>query len=85
MNKKRITLAALGCVVCMGLGVLAAPAATLPVQAAAAQEETVMPMSDAISWRYAVINKKLYKRLYNYSTMEWVGSWVFVRDWPYED
>lgn len=80
MNKKRNKLAALGSVVCVALAVLVSPASALPVQAAATQEETVMPMSDAISWRYKAENNKLYRRLYNYSTGSWIGNWIYVRD-----
>lgn len=82
MNKKRNKLAAIGGVVCMTLAVLLGPVSTLPTQAAASQEETVMPMSDAISWVYEVRDNKIYKRLYNHSTCNWIGEWIYIRDIP---
>lgn len=82
MNKKKIKLAAFVGVACMSLGVLLGPVSTLPTQAAASREETVMPMSHAISWMYEVRDNKIYKRLYNYSTCNWIGDWIYVRDLP---
>lgn len=79
--KNRISkLAALGSAACVALAVLVSPASALPAQAAVAQEETVMPMSDAISWRYKAMNNKLYRRLYNFSTDNWIGPWIYVCD-----
>lgn len=34
------------------------------------------PRADEIRWRYSVINGKLHKRLYNYSTRTWIGDWI---------
>ncbi len=85
MNKRRNILAALGSAACVALAVLASPASALPVQAAAAQETAIMPMSDAISWKYKVVDHKLYRRLFNYSTSNWIGDWEYVKDWPYDD
>lgn len=82
MNKKRNKLAALGGVICMTLAVLFSPVSTLSTQAAASREETVMPMSDIISWVFRVEDGKLYKRLYNHSTWNWIGEWIYVRDMP---
>lgn len=82
MNKKRNKLAALGGVICMTLAVLLSPVSALPTQAAASQEETVMPMRDAIGWMFKIENNKLYKRLYNHSTCNWIGDWIYIRDMP---
>lgn len=82
MNKRRNKLVTLGSVVCMALAVLFSPASALPAQAAVSQEETVMPMRDAISWVFRIENNKLYKRLYNYSTGNWIGDWIYIRDMP---
>lgn len=82
MSKKRNRLVTLGSVVCMALAVLFSPASTLPAQAAVSQEETVMPMSDAISWMYQARGIKIYKRLYNHSTGNWIGDWIYVGDMP---
>lgn len=32
--------------------------------------------ADDIRYRYKSINGILYKRLYNYSTHEWIGDWI---------
>ena len=80
MNKRKNKLAALGSVVCVALAVLVSPASALPVQAAVAQNPVVMPLKDAISWKYKVENNKLYKRLYNFSTDTWIGNWIYVCD-----
>lgn len=41
-------------------------------------EDGISPQSDIIDWRFTKINGKLYKRLFNYSTGEWVGPWILV-------
>lgn len=79
MNKKRNKLAALGCVACTALAVLLSPAASVPAHAAAAQETSVMPMSDVLTWRFKIEGNKLYRRLYNYSIGVWIGEWEFVK------
>lgn len=77
MNKRRKKLATLGIAACMALAVLASPVSTLPVQAAL-QDYMVMPLRDAISWEFKIVNNKLYKRLYNHSTCNWIGDWIYV-------
>ena len=78
MSKRRNKLAALGSVVCVALAVLFSPASTLPVQAAVSPNPAVMPMRDAISWKFKIENNKLYRRLYNHSTDNWIGDWIYV-------
>lgn len=62
---------------------------TIPVHAAdsnnstatytvASSKYTNQLRAEIIEWRYKVINNKLYKRLYNYTRQEWVGSWKLV-------
>lgn len=36
----------------------------------------IIPSSTDIEWRYKYINGTLYKRKYNKTTHEWVGSWI---------
>ena len=43
-------------------------------------EETVQPRADIIEWVYEIRGNKVYKRLYNTSTGEWIGDWIYVRD-----
>lgn len=82
MNQRKKKFAALGCMACLSLSILSCPIATLPVQAAVPEEEAVMPMSDDIRWVYDSVGGKLYKRLYNYSTANWIGDWIYVCDMP---
>lgn len=82
MNKRKNKLVAIASVFCMALAILCSPAAALPVQAAVSQEPEIMPMSDAISWVFKEENGKLYKRLYNHSTVTWIGNWIYVMDLP---
>ena len=43
-----------------------------------ASDSSITPQSDDIGWRYKTVNGKLYKRLYNYSTNQWIGDWILV-------
>lgn len=66
--------------ICLSLAVLASPAAEFPSRAAAAQDEAIMPLSDGLVWKYAVMDDKLYRRLYNASKKCWAGEWMYVMD-----
>lgn len=46
------------------------------IEIAEAQDDTVSPCADILEWRYKIENYKVYKRLYNRSTGEWVGDWI---------
>lgn len=35
----------------------------------------VTPFAPIIDWRYKVVDGKLYRRQYNYSTQQWIGEW----------
>lgn len=65
---------------CLSLGVFACPAATLSAQAAA--PSVAQPQSDIIEWIFKIEDGKVYKRLYNYSTCEWIGDWIYTYDVP---
>jgi hypothetical protein len=39
------------------------------------ESNTINPHADIIEWRYKSENGKLYRRLYNYSKMKWIGEW----------
>lgn len=41
-------------------------------------ENEIAPRGPAYEWRYKFFNGKLYKRLYNIKSGEYVGSWVLV-------
>lgn len=40
--------------------------------------EEIGTMSAPIKWIYKTVDGKTYKRLYNYSTNEWIGDWILV-------
>lgn len=68
---------------CLAAMILFCPASALSAQAApAAAEATVQPCSDDIQYVYKIENGKMYKRLYNYSTMVYIGDWIYVCDYP---
>jgi len=75
IKKKLVTLFGIAC---FGITVLFSPIATLEVQAALPSTEGVEPCADVISYRYKEENGKLYRRLFNYTTGEWIGNWEFV-------
>ena len=67
-------------VMSIALSVFFCPIASLPAQAAAPGEATVQPRKDDIEYRFTIIDNKIYKRLFNYSTNEWIGDWIYVCD-----
>lgn len=48
------------------------------VPAASAEETPILMRAPALEWRYKIVDGKLYRRLYNCSTQEWVGDWELV-------
>ena len=83
MKQKRISkLLGLVGAAALSVGMFLYPTTMLPAQAATSSEGVAMPYSDIIKWRYFAYEGKIYKCLYNYSTREWVGEWVYVRDLP---
>jgi len=73
--KKIFTLAG---ILCFTLATFFTPAATVTTHAATPTSYTIQ--SDIIEWVYNIENNKLYKRLYNASSGNWVGDWIFVRN-----
>lgn len=67
-------------VMSIALSVFFCPVASLSAQAAAPGEATVQPRKDDIRYRFTIIDNKIYKRLFNYSTNEWIGDWIYVCD-----
>lgn len=37
--------------------------------------ETIISRADIIEWRYKIVNGVLYRRQYNTSNGQWIGSW----------
>jgi hypothetical protein len=60
--------------------VFAAPVATISAQAATPARNTASTRAQCISYVYSIKDNKLYKRLYNYTTGEYLGDWIYVRD-----
>ncbi len=81
MNKRKNKLMTLGCTACLSLAILACPATVLPAQAAPALPG-ISTQQDSIEWVYNAVDGKLYKCLYNYSTCNWIGDWIYVCDLP---
>lgn len=73
MNKTlkiiRAILLANGFMVAIASSAMASP---IPFSSYTNQESR----ADVIGWEYKTINGKLYKRLYNYTTKEWIGDWI---------
>lgn len=51
-------------------------AADVPVQMSSSSGETIEPRAPIIGWIHKEENGKIYRRLYNYSTGEWIGDWI---------
>lgn len=79
-QKKIIKLLSLAGAACLSVGVFFSPAASIPTYAA--ESETVMPYADITEWRFKIEDGKMYKRLYNCSTREWIGDWIYLCDYP---
>lgn len=45
-----------------------------------AEQNNILPYSDTCIWVYKSTNGKLYKRLYNRNSNEWVSDWIYVKD-----
>jgi len=73
---KRI-IATIG-VIASSLCIIAAPVTTLPVEASSSAEESIDPRADILEWVYRETDGKIYKRLMNCETGEWVGDWIYV-------
>ncbi len=39
------------------------------------QSQICVPFSENIEWLYKFVDGKIYRRLYNHSTLEWIGDW----------
>ena len=57
-------------------GFISADSSNLEVRNFVAEE--IGTMSAKIRWVYKTVDGKTYKRLYNYSTSEWIGDWILV-------
>ncbi len=63
------------------LSIFFCPVTTLTTHAAVREPDSVC--HDIIDYRFVAVEKKLYKRLYNYSTGNWAEpEWHYVCDLP---
>lgn len=61
--------------------VFATPVATISAHAETDNPgTTISTREQCISYVYGIRDNKLYKRLYNYSTGEYIGDWIYIRD-----
>lgn len=73
--KRLFVYGALGC---FGLSVAFSPVAT--INASAAVPEVAEPRADVKTWVPGVLyGNQLHERLYNCSTADWEGDWVYIR------
>lgn len=80
---KKISKMLLMTVLCSLSLLFAAPEFSLSASAATAPGgETVQPQADIIEWIYETRGTKVYKRLYNATTGNWVGDWIYVGEVP---
>lgn len=75
-NIIRTIITALSVATC-SLCLVATPVTTIPSQAASA-ETSVQPRAAILEWVYRITDGKVYKRLVNCTTKQWVGDWIYV-------
>lgn len=52
-----------------------------PIPPANTGDHSISPQSDVILWQYKVEDGKIYKRLFNTSTGEPAGEWIYVGEY----
>lgn len=80
---KKIGKISLMAVLCSIALFFAVPEFGISVNAAVPpKEDTAEPCSDVKIWvlDFRKSDNKLYKRLYNTTTHNWIGDWIYVRD-----
>lgn len=53
-----------------------AQTANIPTQSTPSDGETIQPRAPVIEWVFKEENGVKYRRLYNFSTGEWIGDWI---------
>lgn len=74
---KKLTVSASALCLCAAF-VLTAPAAA--ISAHAMTLPGISTYKDNISYVYKIEDNKLYKCLYNYTSGNYIGDWIYVRD-----
>lgn len=83
-KSKKLSVLTLTC--CMSISMLAInstpvhagtliPLTAIPTVSVVQSDQLITPYSDITGWRYKSENGQVYRRLYNYSTQEWIGEW----------
>lgn len=79
MNKRNLMYLLLICVCWIWINeteiIYASPLKSMQIWS---EEKHSVSRAEQKGWRYKVIDGKLYKRLFNYTTKEWIGDWVLV-------
>ena len=79
MKRFKIRKLALVTVVCSMSLMFTAPSFAMQANAATPPgSETISPQADVITWVYERSGNEVWKCLYNTTTGEWVGDWVYV-------
>lgn len=80
LNKKIISTVAtlsLAASILLPPQIVSAASPTAPI---CLSDTAISPLADSIEWvYYTAEDGKIYKRLYNYSTRDWIGEWIYVR------
>ena len=72
--------AGLGVALCSLSLLVAAPQTTITAQAAGGGGTIAQPQSDYIYWVFLEQGHKVYKRLWNATTSEWLTDWIYIGD-----
>lgn len=71
------------CIVYSFAMLLICPVAAIPTNAACntpqpvtLENETIQPRAAIIEWVYIEIDGKIYRRLFNHQTKEYIGDWI---------
>ncbi|MCM1111712.1 MAG: hypothetical protein NC399_00505 [Muribaculum sp.] len=73
------TVSVLSCALCLSVTPVSAASSAAAPQAIGSGT-TIEPHAADRRWVYKEENNKLYKRIFNYSTHQWEGEWIFVRN-----
>ena len=72
------------CLICSIAMLLTCPVTLIPARAAEAvvptntfeDDTAIQPRAAIIEWVFKEVDGKLYRRLYNFQTKEWIGDWI---------
>lgn len=79
MKRIKIRKLAFIAIACSMSLLFVAPSFTIKACAATPPgSETISPQADVIAWVYQRRGNEVWKCLYNTTTGEWVGDWVYV-------